>query len=61
MTHTAEELGAKMDALGLWGVLESYNFAVKPRGTVFPYFCTVFKGEKDPVKVRFFMLEGWQT
>ena len=61
MTHTAEELGAKMDALGLWGVLESYNFAVKPRGTVFPNFCTVFKGEKDPVKVRFFMLEGWQT
>ena len=38
MTHTAEEIGAKMDALGVWALLEPYNFAVKPRGTVFPYF-----------------------
>ncbi len=59
--HTVEEIGAKMDALGLWKLLEPYNFAVKPRGTVFPYFCTVLKGEKKPVKVRFLMLEGWQT
>lgn len=61
MTHTAEELGARMDALGVWSLLEPYNFAVKPRGTVFPYFCTVLKGERAPVKVRFLMLEGWQT
>ncbi len=61
MMHTAEELGAKMDALGIWGLLEPYNFAVKPKGTVFPYFCTVLKGERSPVKVRFLMLEGWQT
>ena len=59
--HTVEEIGARMDALGLWKLLEPYNFAVKPRGTVFPYFCTVLKGEKKPVKVRFLMLEGWQT
>ena len=61
MTHSAGELGARMDALGLWELLEPYNFAVKPKGTVFPYFCTVMKGERSIVKVRFLMLEGWQT
>ena len=61
MDRTPEEIGAKMDALGLWKLLEPYNFAVKPKGTVFPYFCTVLKGERKPVKARFLMLEGWQT
>ena len=61
MTHAAGELGAKMDALGLWGLLEPYNFAVKPKGTAFPYFCTVLRDAQGPVKVRFLMLEGWQT
>jgi len=61
MTRTPEEIGAKMDALGLWDLLVPYNFAVKPAGTVFPYFCTVLMGDRKPVKVRFLMLEGWQT
>lgn len=61
MTHTVEEIGARMDALGLWDLLVPYNWALKPRGTVFPYFCTVLKGDGNPVKVRFLMLEGWQT
>jgi len=61
VTHAAGELGAKMDALGLWGLLEPYNFAVKPKGTAFPYFCTVLRDAQGPVKVRFLMLEGWQT
>jgi len=61
MRRTPEETGVKMDALGLWDLLEPYNFAVKPMGTVFPYFCTVLKGDGKPVKVRFLMLEGWQT
>ena len=61
MTHDAVELGAKMDALGMWGLLEPYNFAVKPKGTAFPYFCTVLRDAQGPVKVRFLMLEGWQT
>lgn len=61
MERTVEEIGAKMDALGLWPVLASCNWAVKPSGTVFPYFCTVIKGEHKPIKVRFLMLEGWQT
>lgn len=61
MKHTVEEIGARMDALGLWKLLEPYNFAVKPKGTVFPYFCTVLRGERKPIKARFLMLEGWQT
>lgn len=61
MERSVEEIGAKMDALGLWPTLAPFNWAVKPAGTVFPYFCTVMKGEKSPVKVRFLMLEGWQT
>jgi len=59
--HTVEEIGEKMDGLGLWDLLGPYNWAVRPRGTVFPYFCTVLKGDAAPVKVRFLMLEGWQT
>jgi len=59
--RSPEAIGVKMDALGLWNLLEPYNFAVKPRGTVFPYFCTVLKGDRKPVKIRFLMLEGWQT
>ena len=61
MVRTPEEIGAKMDALGLWEALASYNFAVKPKGTVIPYFCTVLMGDRKPVKARFLMLEGWQT
>lgn len=61
MKHTVDEVGKKMDALGLWEVIAGCNFAVKPRGTVFPYFCTALKGEMPMLKVRFLMLEGWQT
>lgn len=61
MKLTPEQIGARMDALGIWGLLEPYNFAVKPRGTVFPYFCTILKGDCKPVKLRFLMLEGWRT
>lgn len=57
-----ESIGARMDALGLWKELVPYNFAIKPRGTVYPYFCTVIVGDGDaPVKARLLMLEGWQT
>ena len=61
MKLAPEEIGRQMDALGLWKLLEHYNFGVKPKGTVFPYFCTVIFGDGQPVKVRFLMLEGWQT
>ena len=61
MTGSPEEIGAKMNALGLWDLLMPYNFAVKPKGTVFPYFCTVLKDDHAAVRARFLMLEGWQT
>ena len=61
MERTPEEIGAKMDALDLWRLVEPYNFAVKPRGSAFPYFCTVLLGDAKPVKVRLLMLDGWQT
>ena len=61
MERSVEEIGVKMDALGLWDALAPYNWAVKPQGTAFPYFCTVIKGGEEAVKVRFLMLEGWNT
>lgn len=59
--ETPESIGMKMDALGLWEAAGPYNWAVKPRGTAFPYFCTLFKGDGKSVKTRLLMLEGWQT
>ncbi len=58
---TPVEIGRKMDALAIWDSLLPFNWIVKPAGTVFPYFCTSLKGEAPHVKVRFLMLEGWQT
>lgn len=60
-TESPEELGRKMDALGLWDAAMPFNWAVKPSGVVFPYFCTLLKGDGVAVKIRFLMLEGWQT
>lgn len=62
MAQTVEEIAEKMDALGLWDKLQPYNWAVKPQGTAFPYFCSLLKSSADAkVKVRLLMLEGWQT
>lgn len=61
MERTLEEIGAKMDALGAWDAVAPYNWAVCPKGTVFPYFCTVMKGDGSPVNIRFMMVEGWQS
>ena len=58
---TPVEIGRKMEALGIWDSLLPFNWIIKPAGTVFPYFCTCLKGEAQHVKVRFLMLEGWQT
>ncbi len=59
--HDPVEIGRKMDALGLWKAVMPYNWAVKPRGTAFPYFCTAIDGQNPAIKTRFLMLEGWQT
>ncbi|MBR5549375.1 MAG: hypothetical protein IKU71_06560 [Kiritimatiellae bacterium] len=61
MERTIEDIGAKMDALGVWEAVAPYNWAVCPKGTVFPYFCCVMKGDGNPVNVRFMMIEGWQS
>ncbi len=61
MERTVEEIASKMDGLGLWETMAPYNWAVCPRGTVFPYFCTAIPERNSPVKVRFLMVEGWQT
>lgn len=61
MKLSVEEIGARMDALGLWDVLEPYNWAIKPRGTVFPYFCLLIRADGKPVRWRLLLLEGWQT
>ena len=61
MERTVEEIASKMDGLGLWETIAPYNWAVCPKGTVFPYFCTAIPEKGSPVKVRFFMIEGWQT
>lgn len=61
MGRSFEEIGLQMDGLDLWKRIADHNWAVRPRGAAFPYFCTVMVGDDSPVKARFLMLEGWQT
>ncbi|MCR5414875.1 MAG: hypothetical protein K6F50_09170 [Kiritimatiellae bacterium] len=62
MAHeTPESIGGKMNGLGIWDSLAPYNWIVKPRGTVFPYFCSILKGDGKPVAIRLLLIEGWQT
>ena len=61
MLRRIQEIGAKANALDVWDQVAPFNWAVKPRGTVFPYFCSVLRGDQQLVKVRLLMLEGWQT
>lgn len=61
MAHTPEEIGRKMNALGLWGEFGRFTWAVRLNGFAVPYFCTVARGDGNPVCIRFMMLEGWQT
>lgn len=50
-----------MDALGLWKTLMPFNWAIRPKGVVFPYFCTLLGDASPSVRIRFLLLEGWQT
>ncbi len=59
--YSIAEIGAKMDALGLWDKLLPFNWAIKPNHTALPYFCITLKDDMQPVKVRLLFLEGWQT
>ena len=64
MKHLKEEIdeiARKIDALGVWKKLSSWNWAVKPRNSVFTYFCTILPGDGKPLKARLLMLEGPRT
>lgn len=54
-------IAVKMDALGLWRTTASANWAVRLRGTAVPYFCSTLTFADGPIRVRFLLLEGWQT
>lgn len=58
---TIEEVGAKLNALDVWPLAFPCHWAIKPRGSAFPYFCCTAKGDQPALKVRVLLLEGWQT
>lgn len=60
MTEETLELAKKLDALDLWEALGRHNWALKPLGTVVPYFCTTMPAAGD-VKARLLFIEGWRT
>ncbi len=61
MERNPEEIGRRLEALNLWEMIAPHNWAIKPMGCAFPYFCTTIRGDGQLVKVRFLLLEGWQT
>jgi len=58
---TVEDIGRRIDGLGLWESVFPCHWAIKPRGTVLPYFFAALKGDRPEIKVRLLLLEGWQT
>lgn len=56
-----EALARKIEQLGLWDIAEAHNWAIKPRGSVFPYFCIFMRERGADCRMRLFLLEGWQT
>ena len=61
MDETAEQIGEKINSLGLWKVATSFNWGVKPHGIAYPYFCTVLRDGGPLVDYRLLMLDGWRT
>lgn len=55
-----EEIGKKIAALNLWETAAPYNWAVKPRGVAYPFFCSLLKPGKM-LNGHIVMLDGWQT
>lgn len=55
-----EEIGKKIAALGLWEEAAPFNWAVKPRGVAFPYFCSLLK-PGGLLAGHIVLLDGWQT
>lgn len=61
MEHTAEEIAAKIDSLGMWDVLCRYNFAIKPLNTPFHYFFSAKCDGAGAAGKRIMLFEGWRT
>lgn len=59
MTDELEAIGRKIAALDMWDAIAPYNWAIKPRGVAFPYFCTL--AGRQAARTDFMLLEGWQT
>ena len=55
-----EEIGKKIASLNLWNAAAPFNWAVKPRGVAFPYFCSLLK-PNQLVAGHLVLLDGWQT
>lgn len=55
-----EEIGVKIAALDLWKAAAAYNWAVKPRGIAYPFFCTLLP-PGAALSGHLLLLEGWQT
>ena len=55
-----EEIGKKIAALNLWEVAAPFNWAIKPSGVAYPYFCSLLKPGKM-LAGHIVMLDGWQT
>lgn len=55
-----EEIGKKIAALNLWETAAPYNWAIKPRGVAYPYFCSLMKPNKL-IAGHIVLLDGWQT
>lgn len=59
--HPSAEIARKIDRLDLWKKLAVYTWAIRPKGSVYPYFCAFWGPDRSEVKFRLLFLEGWQT
>lgn len=52
----------KIAALNVWQQAAGYNWVLKPRGVIYPYFFTMIYPDSDKkIKARILLLEGWQS
>lgn len=60
-TNPSAEIAKKIDGLDLWKKLIPHNWALRPLGSIYPYFCIFLGPDRPEVKFRLLLLEGWQT
>lgn len=61
IANPSAEVARKIDRLDLWKKLAVHNWAIRPLGSVYPYFCFFMGPDRPEVKFRLLLLEGWQT